>query len=274
LDIALEYQNPDATPGAKLQFAVMLNTGEDEIAANIRVNSARDLPWFEVRAEHQGVAIIVGGGPSAGDHLDDIRHLAAQGATVFAVNGASRWLRERGIMPNYQFIIDAKEETASLVDPDALAHIFASQVNPKTMEAAPAPIVCHLGSANLQDHLPAERAAQGGYTTLGGGGITGGNLSLALAFADGFRELHLFGLDSCHRGGASHAYAQPMNGVVPCVECEIEGRTFVASLPMKVQADKLMNITAQLRAEGCAVSVYGDGLFQAMFNHRHWHRKG
>ena len=268
METAAEYQNPDARPGETLKFQVTANTSDEDIARNIQANAALELPWLKTQPAHEASAVIIGGGPSAADHIDEIRMMQQGGAHVFAVNGASLWARKHKVTPNFQFIADAQEVTATLVDPEALEHIFASQVHPKTMASVAKPTVCHLGSANLMDHLPAEKLQEGGFAILGGG-VSAGSLVPSLIYAMGYRDLHLFGLDSSYRNGKSHAYDQPMNGTIPCIEFELEGETFVASLPMKLQAEKLLGIVDQLKAGGCTLTVYGNGLFQALYNHRH-----
>ncbi len=242
---------------------VLCNTSDEDLARNIKLNSARDLPWLQAAEEHDGVAVIVGGGPSAADCLDRIDYLQGAGATVFALNAASDWLRGHGIETDYQFIADAKDETATLVDPDAKAHLFASQVSVRTMDAASNPTVWHLAIDDVESYFPSDRVTRGGYVLLGGGHT--GNAAMCAAYAMGFREIHVFGYDSSHRDGQSHAYRQAMNDFIPTVDVEWAGRTFTASVAMKAQAEQFQTTAKALQASGCALSVYGDGLLPHMW---------
>ena len=256
--------NPGTSGPLIIPIQVLANTPDEVFYANIAANSARDLPWVKAVAPHDRAAIMVGGGPSAADHVDDIRRLQDAGGSVFAMNGASRWLRGHGITPDYQVISDAKPETATLVDTEARAHLIASQVNPATLDAAPNPTLWHLDIGDIEQHFPADRVKRGGYALLGGGAATG-NSALCVAYAMGYRALHVFGYDSSHRRGAGHAYDQPMNDFIPTVTMEWAGRVFECSVAMKAQAEKFQITGQALRAEGCTIEVYGDGLLQHMW---------
>ncbi len=264
--VQMDYQNPHASMPLRLPVMVVCNTSDEDLERNVRANSAAIRTWVAMVEPHDRVAVLVGGGPSAADFLDDIAAHQANGAAVFAMNGASRWLRERaGIRANYQVISDAKPETATLVDPRARQHLFASQVHPDTMDAVPYPILWHLGMEGMEDWFPPERVKAGGYALIGGG-ATVGNSAICLAWAMGYRTFHLYGYDSCHRDGVSHAYDQPMNAFIPCATVEWAGRSFYASVAMKAQAEKFQITAQQLKRQGSTLHVHGDGLLQAMWS--------
>jgi len=222
----MEYQNQMAGKPLILPIVVLPNTPDDEIRRNIKINSARDLEWMARHEPHDGVAILVGGGSSINDHVDTIKGTKG---TVFAMNGASKWCGENGIEVDYQFILDAKEETQLLVDHNAKQHIFGSQVNPKTMESVSDPIVwhCHTGN-DIEKDFPQEKVDKGGYVLLSGGSAVG-NSSMTVVYALGFREFHIFGFDSCHKEAKSHAYEQPMNRFIPTVQVKWAGKTYTSS---------------------------------------------
>lgn len=257
------FQNPQASAPLFIPILVLCNTSEDDLARNINYNSARDLKWLAAKPAHDGLAVMVGGGPSLADSLGEVRRLQQRGATVFAINGASRWLRARGVAVDYQVIADAKEETATLVDPEAKAHLFSSQVSPVTMDAVADPIVWHPALDDVENYFPAERVTRGGYVLLGGGHT--GNAALCIAYALGFRDLHVFGYDSSHKAGRSHAYSQPMNDFVPTVDVDFAGRTFTCSVAMKSQAEKFQLTAQALKEAGARIEVYGDGLLQHIY---------
>jgi hypothetical protein len=261
----MHLQNPHAQNPLIIPVLVLCNTSDEELFENIKANSSLPLDWVAMKPSHGGRAVLVGGGPSVADHLDDIRAMAADGGTVFAMNAASGFLRGHGIDVDYQVIADAKEETSTLVDIGAKNHLFASQVNPKTTAACRDVILWHLGIDEIEAQFPAERVQRGGYALVGGGAAVG-NSATCLAYVLGFRDLHCFGYDSSHQGEQSHAYDQPMNQFIPSVEVEWAGQKYISSVAMKAQAEKFQ-ITAQgLKQAGCAVTVHGTGLLPAMFN--------
>ena len=255
-------RNPHAKSPLLLTMIAVPNTSPEQIVANLRANTALPLNWL-VLAKTEKPAVMVGGGPSAADHLEDIKQLQADGGVVFAMNGASRWLRENRIIPDWQVIADAKEETASLVDPQALGHLFSSVVNPKTMNSVPNPIVWHPLIIGIEQCFPEDRKTQE-YSLIGG--TTAGTHGMCVAYVMGHREFHCFGFDSSHRGAASHAYAQPMNDNIPNVEVDWAGKKYLASIAMKAQAEQFQLTGRAMQKLGCVLHIHGDGLLPAMWN--------
>ena len=258
-------QNPHASAPLHIPLVVLCNTPDEEIEANVRGNTSKDLLWLEGLPAHNGIAVMVGGGGSVAEHLDDIRTLVAEGGTVFAMNAASQYLRSHGVGVDWQVTCDAKPETAGLVDPTANGHLFASHCNAATIQAAPNPVLWHSASHCNEDWFPPEKKKRGGYALLGGEASTGLG-ALCVAYALGFRRLEIFGYDSSHKDGQSHAYRQTMNDAIPVMEYTWAGRTFQTSITMKTQAERFP-ITAQaLQQAGAALKLWGDGLLQHM-----WH---
>jgi hypothetical protein len=263
--VQMEYQNPHASSVMYVPVAVICNTTDEQLTANIIANSAMKLDWLPASDPHDGVAIMCGGGASIEDDLKKIDYLRSfPGAAVFAMNAVSQYLRENGIVVDYQVMADAKQETASLVDKHVPTHLFASQVHPDTVEEAGSPILWHLEIGQIETVLPPERVAKGGYALIGGGTATG-IAALCVAYAMGYRTFHIFGYDSCHKDGRSHAYPQLMNQFILTSQVEWGDKTYTASVAMKAQAEKFQ-ITAQaLEQAGCDLHLYGDGLLQAMY---------
>ena len=259
----IRHRNPDATEDLILPVIVLPNTPEEIGEAQVRANSALRLPWlFEVEA-HDGVAVVCGGGPSLNDCKDELRRLSMDRATFFGLNAASGLLhRFGGIDVHYQVIVDPKEETSALVDTLAHNRLYASQVHPLTAKYADC--LFHMNFAGIEDLLPPERVEQGGYTLVGGG-VSVGITALCVAYTLGFRRFHLFGYDSSNRDGKTHAYEQRMNALIPNIDVTWGGRTYNASMPMKLQAEAFLQYAKALEEEGCEIIVHGDGLLPAMW---------
>lgn len=258
------YQNPHATDELKLNILVVSNTPEKQIIENIKTNSNNHTQWLRFKEPHDKVAVLIGGGWSINDCVDQIKTLYQKGATIVAMNGSSKWCRDHDIEPDWQVIVDAKEETAQLVDPKTPFHYFASQCDPKTVDAAPNVILCHFGLERIEEYLPDDRVKAGGYTLLGAG-VSAGNAAMSIAFSQGYRELHLFGYDSSYHEDNSHAYEQKINQFMPTTEITWGGKTFIASVAMKGQAEKFPLNVAALNNAGCEVFVYGEGLLQTIY---------
>ena len=264
--INMEYQNPGTEKPLILPTLVLVNTPENEIRNNIRINSAKDLEWIKLVKAHDGVAVLVGGGGSVQDEIENIRLLKSKGATIFAMNRASGWCSEHNISVDYQCLLDAKEESRSLVDHTAKQHLIGSQVNPKTMDSIKSPIVWHCNTdSDMEKDFPQERIDAGGYVLLSGGSAVGTS-ALTMVYALGFRKFHIFGYDSSHTEGKSHVYSQPMNRFIPNVDITWGERTFMTSVTMKSQAEDFQVISQMLQQLDCDFSVYGDGLLQTMYH--------
>lgn len=264
--VQMAYRNPGATSDLIIPVHVVSNTSDEQLEHNITVNSARDLPWLFHQKPHQAVAILCGGGPSLVDHLDEIRRLQAEGGVIFAMNAASRFLRSHGISVDAQVIADAKAETVSLYDTGARQHLLASQCDPAMFEQGGDIMLWHLAVDETMDRLfPADRRKRGGYSLIGGGASVG-NSALCVAYVLGFRTMELYGYDSSHREGESHAYRQEMNRFIPTVDVEWGGRKYQTSIAMKAQAEKFQLTAQSLKREGCTLQVHGEGLLPAMWN--------
>lgn len=263
--IQVDYQNPDATKGLKLNVLVISNTPDEKIQDNIRYSSKKYDQWLQLQSENDLDAIMIGGGSSVNHDIDEIKALQDKGGMVFAVNGASKWAREHDIHVDYQVILDAKEETHYLVDPQAERHLLASQCDKKTLEAADNLTLWHLAVDEVENYLPPERVLKGGYVIVGAG-VSAGTTALCVAYTQGFRKLHIFGYDSSYHEGQSHAYPQPMNELMPTVNVEWGGKSFQTSVAMKAQAEKFGITATALKEMGCDLHLYGEGLLQTIYH--------
>ena len=267
--VQMPYRNPHASMPLILPVLVVCNTPDEQLHQNIARNAVLPLQWVGMHKAHDGVIVLCGGGPSLADSLAEIKRLKSKGATVWAMNGAHKYLREHGVDPDAQVLADGKSETATLVDDDAKALYIASQCDPLTVDRAMSAgrvTLWHLAiSEEMDDLFPVERKKSGGYALVGGGASVG-NSALCLAYVLGFRRMELFGYDSSHKEGASHAYDQPMNQFIPTSEVEWAGKTYIASVAMKAQAEKFQITGQALEREGCTINVHGEGLLPAMWN--------
>lgn len=245
-----------------LTIIAVPNTSPEEIAANIVSNTALDREWLKFQPVTDRPAIMVGGGPSAADHLDQIRAMQEVGAIIYSMNGSAKWLHEHGIAADWQVIADAKEETASLVFP-WVDHLISSAVNPATMALAPGAIVWHPKLDGIENCFPEEKRTQE-YTLIGG--TSAGTHAMCVAYVLGHREFHCFGYDSCHRDGESHAYRQPMNDTIPNVDVEWAGKSYLTSIAMKAQAEQFPITAREMQKLGCSITVHGEGLLPAIWN--------
>lgn len=259
-NLKIRHWNPGATMPLILPVHVICNTSDEAIYNNIRINSHDQHPWLKLSEPHDRVAILCGSGPSLADHQGEIRERASAGQIVFAMNGSARFLADNGIMPKYQVILDARLETADLIGP-ADAHLFASQVHPECFRRKPDAMLWHLQVQGIDDLIPANRGA----FCLIGGAASVGNTTTCVAYAMGYRALHLYGYDSSNRDDATHAFTQSMNDGDPMCAVDFNGKEYICSLTMKLQAERFMTTGRALEEAGCRIEVHGDGLLPAMW---------
>lgn len=250
--------------GGQARFCAesVMNTGEDEIAQNIRHSSSLDIPWLQTWDEHEHVACIVGGAPSLKGDLEEIRMRQKSGQAIFATNGTYRFLMDNGIIADYVVIIDARKENAAFLEGAKASSRFhlASQCAPETFEAVeglPTTLMhMNYGARRVEDIIPKTDKT----TTVIGGGNTVGLLAMSLAYTLGFRRIHLFGMDSSYSEQEHHAYAQDLNQNEKVLEVEAEGKKFLCAPWMIEQAQQFQELASALANAGCLIITHGSGL--------------
>jgi uncharacterized Rossmann fold enzyme len=238
--------------GTAAEMAAICNTNRDRIIANVRGALARGLPTLSGAPVHDGHAIIVGGGPSLKSSLRELIWRASIGQTVFALNGAGKFLLDNGIQPDHLVILDARPENAQFVIP---GHCYlASHCDPAAFDAASDATVYHVNTDGIVE------ATEGlGTVDLISTGSTVGLIAIGIAYYIGFRTFHLFGMDSSYED-EHHAYPQPGNDADSVISATVAGRTFKAAPWMVHQVGQFQSLAAQLAEDGCVITVAGDGL--------------
>jgi hypothetical protein len=259
-----EHSGNGATPpngfvSSKIQEIVTgVNTSDDVIFQQIDINSARALPWLEPRDAHDRVAVIVGGGPSLKRSIEMLRGHGAAEHTIFALNNTAHFLRDNGVTPNIQFIIDPRPENVAFVKGGpAASFILASQCHPSLFDELDGePVtVLQLAIEGIYDHIPKTATVVSGTTTAG-------LYALNAVYTLGYREMHLYGYDSSDaEDGEAHAYPQhETDPEKKRLEVWVAGKRFRSSFAMYKQAEKFQGIAQMLAEAGATIHVHGDGL--------------
>lgn len=248
------------TEGANVETTAMLD--------NMRAAAKRDLPWFTGAPEHGGTLAIVGGAPSLKTSLPDIRiRQRLHKAQVWACNNAWRPLVAAGIQPDVIAMMDARAENAAFVEggPDC-RYLVAAMCHPDVFDALAGRKV----TVWWPDQAIGEREIVDGYdkpAVLVGGGGTIGMRCMPLAHVAGFRELHLYGVDSSYSGADHHAYAQPLNDGEKLLSITALGREYVCAGWMARQANEFQSMRATLAQAGTRVWAHGSGLIPDISRH-------
>ena len=236
------------------------NTETSIINGNIVNTIALGLPCLMPSNNHDGHIIIVGGGPSLTDKVEEIRAMQGFGHKILALNNVHDWLIERGIIPDACVLLDARKENAEFVKNarDDVIYYVASQCHKDVFKAlrGKSVIVYHNATEGAQETL--EPITQGDLHLLGGG-TTVGMKAIVIARFIGYRNFHLYGFDSSYRE-AGHAYPQPANDADRVLDIHCEGKDFKCAPWMVTQANDFVELAGMLSDQGCTIIVAGDGL--------------
>jgi 6-hydroxymethylpterin diphosphokinase MptE-like/Methyltransferase domain len=218
--------------------------------------------WVPVMEIEQGApAMLVGGGPSIECCLPIIRLMAGNGATVFGLNNAANWLKQHGIQPHYQVMLDARPEMVDMIlDDDECVLLAASQSNPPVQDKADYLWNAHFDG--IDQFLPENDSGASAITVCGGSSV--GLMAISLAYIMGYRKFAMFGYDSCYSGDKHHAYEQALNDGEKIIDVRLFGKDFKCAPWMAMQVKEFQCLATQLIELGCEISVYGAGLLQMM----------
>ena len=235
----------------------------------MRENCKRDLPWLVGHPETDRELIAVCGGPSLRDNIPQIRARQKSGGVIFACNGAAKFLRDRGIVPQFIAYLDPSIVVCGMIDPRMTEsktypiYLVGSCCHPAIFERLSRsnvivwhPDNCESEQKTILDRYPHKPAS------LVGGGNTIGLRILPLGFILGFRRFHFYGLDgSFSEDGADHAYKKhdgPEDA--PVKTALLGGKLYRGSAWMLQQAGEFLDEQYPLFVNhGCKIWVHGSG---------------
>jgi hypothetical protein len=259
-----DYFEP-AKPIKKLYHT--MTADYSDMLRNIEANLNRNTDMLLGVSPHDGKALIVGGGPSLQENLPGLR-LHAKRGHIFAVNGAHDFLIERGIVPEFMVMLDAREENSRFVQKPhrKVTYLISSQCHPKVFEA--------LEGYHVIQWVPEMPGIEGVGEQFPdkpliciGGGSTVSLKTMCLVHVWGYRQIHLFGMDSSYREAKHHAYEQDLNDKDDTITIVAAGKRFKCANWMAKQASDFQNQLKPLMDEGSQIHVHGDGLIPWIFHH-------
>lgn len=239
-----------------------------EAMAQMRANCARDVPWFvgsNVGAGRQFV--IVAGGPSMRDRVHHIRARQKKGACILACNGAVKFLIEQGIKPDICAFLDISPVVLGFIpepDPGSL-YMVASIVHPSVLDALQGRKLClwHVdyGEDRTRDQAAILRDFPDKPGSLIGGGNTIAMRAPHLAYLMGFKDIHMYGLDSSLADdGADHAYKKHDGPELETVSVKWNGKEYRCAPWMVKQSAEFEYYCNQFASLGAPLMVHGVGL--------------
>lgn len=242
-----------------VRFNVTTLLEPEKIIANIRANTGR------VPAVSVNKAIVVGGGPSAADYLEDIKAKQNRGWHLFALNGAAKWLRTQGIQADAQFIVDGNPNCASFIDLKAGPDVYlGSGVDPSVIEAMGLKRYTLVHCMMCDGAYEAIKELDPNATVLGAAPTVGCQAMNLLAVL-GYKIAHCYGYDSSYQDGAHHAYEQSWNDGKKVRTFDFGGETFHTDGAMALQAEHFTASIEKWERAGLQIEVFGEGLLPTMW---------
>lgn len=253
--------------------AGVLNTGEEELLANVKTNVANG--WKQA-LPHQANDIevaILAGGPSLNEHLDEIQYLKSQGAKIVTLNGAYNWAQAHDLWPVSTIVVDAREFNKRFTHPvdERNLYLIASQCHPMLLDGLPKErtFLWHTNVNAIREILDAQYEQW--YNTPGGTTVL--LRAIPLLRMLGYRRFHLFGADSCVRTRSEdnsvyaehHAYTQIENDRDLVVPVTCGDRIFQCHPWQIAQATEFMGLV-KVFGDEVELEIYGDGLLAHIVN--------
>lgn len=244
-------------PLLPLKLCIVGAATEEEMNANVTATIQRGYVRFNEYLEcTEGVASIVGAGPSIKNTIKDIK------GDVLAINSAIGYVLDHGIVPKWAMIWDCHElcETFAVPHPD-VTYLIGARCHPKVFERLKGckVVVWHAGGDhNILEYMQKNNINE----PLINGGTAGVTRGLYLAAALGYREFHVFGADSSYSDdGDTHV----RGSVVPEKDMNVwvNGKWFRTTPEWCAQVEeiKLIYPIFQLPPLSGKITVHGEGLF-------------
>ena len=212
----------------------------DELYEHIRLALERGLPLIGEHLPHDGVAVLVGSGPSVAGELESIKKHRENGDAIVAIKDAHDWLIDNGIVPDYAVAVDPQEHRWSCFKRKnaGVKYMIGSQCHPNMFDhlSDQQVFLWHLYVTEGQTYPP--------NSILVTGGTTSGLRAITLYYSMGFRRFHLYGYDSCLKEG----------------ELRIDGTGDKATVITLIVGGKRFETTPSMAAQACEFQ----NLFQIM----------
>ena len=264
---AVEIQESEAgeeTPQLRPLYLYMVGCStEQEMNANVIATIERGYtPITEYLHKSSGSVSIVGSGPSIEETYKELDR------DILAINNAIKFLLAKGIVPKWAMIWDAAEicEQFAIPHPD-ITYLIGARCHPKVFERLKdcKVVVWHAGGDhNINDFLY-ERGIKEPMINGGSAGVT---RAMYLAVGLGYRELHIYGGDSCYSDdGKTHVNGSLVPEKDMMISIGNNPPLFFRTTPeWCAQVNEFRDIYSLFRHPMCNVSikVHGEGMLPYM----------
>jgi hypothetical protein len=253
----------------------------DALLANIRANVRAGCVPLYTAAYDERVFVMVCGGPSLENHLDELREKALQPDKYMVVcsNMTADYLRNNGINPHVHFVLDPqprKRFDVAHASPDTEYWINAAS-DPRVFETlkqqgiTPYIFLADFTPGGEANKTVAESAPRGSGMMSIQGGTMAGLRAINLADARGFRRMEYYGFDATVqvKDGEvrNYAYKKDRPETVIEVTCEECGEKFDTTLIFQHQVGEFIQWSRDM--PWMDIQIIGGGLIAHFQKHYH-----
>jgi hypothetical protein len=242
-----------------------LNAGLDTVLTNVKENIRLGFQQVQPYPTNDVEVMIVGGGPSLKEQIEEIRFLRRQGVKLVCLNNAYQYCIDHDIKPSAFVMVDARPFNLRFVEnviPDC-KYFIASQCDPavfgRLLEVKDQTYIWHTSAEEIQDALkevyPKCYPVPGGSTVL--------LRAIPLFRMLGFKRFHIFGCDSCLEDGKHHAYSQSENDDQVVIPVRVGGEVFYCNPWMVSQAREFIDLVGCM-GDVMELEIYGGLLRQIL----------
>ena len=248
--------------GPQMVETGQLNIEEKQAIANVTENIKGDWKQIEPHEANDMEVLIIGGGPSTAEFIEEIKQKKRDGAKIVTLNAAYGWCKENGIGPVTQIMVDARPFNARFVENASAEDMFllASQCDPSVFAKVPKErtYMWHTSAEMIRDVL-VERFGDKWWGIFGGSTVL--LRAIPLLRMLGYKKFHLYGCDSCIMDGKHHGYSQPENDeqLAFPVTVHTSGRVFYCNTWMFSQAQEFIDLI-KVFGDEIEIQTHGDGL--------------
>jgi hypothetical protein len=228
-----------------------------EVARNLsRTLQSRYTRFNEYVNSQSGKASICGFGPSF------LRTWDRLSGDVFACNGATQFLLEKGVVPKYSVMFDADEILAQFAIPHpGITYLVASRCHQAVFDKLEGcnVVVWHVkGDEAIDELLDLHNKPE----PMVHGGSAGVTRTWFLAHAMGYREFHVHGADTSYEGEFTHARKSLVEERL--LEVWWNGRWYKTTPWLCGQIDDFKLLAPELEKLGVKMVFHGNGLMPDM----------
>lgn len=236
------------------------NAEQARLFANVKYCLRQDLAWLREMPTNDECAVICANEPSLYSCFEEIKGWQERGHMIFSVNGALMHLVAHGIYPGAHVLDEQETDIESIEKPPGTTYYVSSQLGPDVIHHVENcnVVIYHSAIDGMEEALKNDQRPR-----ILIGGSTGCLRAMVIAYALGHRAMHLYGFDSSYSG--PHHNALPGEDRAEWfINVRVGDSTFKTPAWMVTRAEEFVTMASKFVRLGCAITVHGDGLLQAI----------